>query len=84
MGNEKTGIDMNEILKKHLGLSYYHKHEYLREDILKAMNEYARLIAEKAVEEEIEYSGDQPFGGSFARKVSRRILSRIKQLTEVV
>ena len=30
-----------EILRKHIGFSYYHKHEYLREDILSAMEEYA-------------------------------------------
>lgn len=30
-----------EILEKHFGISYYYKHEYLRDDIFKSMDEYA-------------------------------------------
>ena len=51
-------------------------------ELVDRINKSIRHIAKQAVQVEIEYSGDQPFGGSHARSVSKRILTRINELTQ--
>ena len=74
-----------EILKKYFhGLTdeQFEKmvSEYPMNNVFGAMNEYAWLIAEKAVEEHM-IDMDHPFI-SIQRETAKLILSRIKTLTE--
>ena len=74
-----------EILKKYFhGLTdeQFEKmvSEYPMNNVFGAMNEYARLIAENAVEEHM-IDIDHPFI-SIQRETAKLILSRIKTLTE--
>ena len=57
----------------------------LEQSITSTMNEYARIIAEKAIHEvSNEYTFSTTFEARAVTLFGNKILSRIKQLTEVV